>query len=131
MRTFIFLCSFLLMASLASAQMVECKVIISNTTSSSLEIGIRRTTEPLSTCPTSVDDMTLIIPPGMTEVVIGTVHITAAPIRPFIVGAALWPSLASPTWQVNQCWNPSCLDADGPLNINFTYCSPYETHVTI
>lgn len=129
MKTFIFICSFLLMASLSFAQ--DCKVFITNTTGNSLMIGIRKTVETPNICTPPTEDITLVIPPGVTEVSIGTVLPGEPPFRPFIVGAAFWPTMTSASWQVNQCWNPACIDSDGPLDINFTYCSDYETHITI
>lgn len=132
MKTIILICSFLLVATWSSAQATDCKLVINNTTGSSLMIAVRRTTASPNICPPPVSDTSFVIPPGISNITIGVVDLLLdPPVRPYIVGAALWPSMASASWQVNTCWNPSCISSAGPLNIIFTFCGDHETHVTI
>lgn len=137
MKKLFFLCTFLVMASLSFGQLA-CNLTVTNTTSVDIRIGVQYTNDTPNECsPTMTGSSEFIVPAGSTStLLLGTVPVGAPAIRPFRVGAVLWPSMAMASWQINPCWGPLCMPgvpplSDGPLNIDFTFCGDYETQVTV
>ncbi|MFT5645856.1 MAG: hypothetical protein ACI976_000532 [Aureispira sp.] len=130
MKSFFLLCSFLFLANLSFGQ----DVTFINNTTFPLTVGVQYTCESPNVCPPSLagsissvyallpgDDITLPLP--------APAYGCAGPNRPYIIGASIFGG-GSESWQINHCWNPTCITNDGPFTITNT-CSDSDTVVTI
>lgn len=130
MKSFFLLCSLLLIANLSFA--VDCKLVVTNTTAYNIVAGAQTTTSTPNECPAiiSSEASDLVLAGTTSEILLGSVPYGVAPIRPFRIGAGL-DGGGMESWQINTCWNPTCVYSSGPFTITITYCSDYEVHVTI
>jgi hypothetical protein len=128
MKSFFLLCSLLLIANLSFGQDVTFK----NNTAFILTVGVQYTCESPNICPPSIaGSMSAVLAPGAdtTLTLPAPYSGCTGPNRPYIMGAAIL-SGGSESWQVNHCWNPSCVTNAGPFTITNT-CSDTNTVVTI
>ncbi|MBL4649234.1 MAG: hypothetical protein JKY03_05835 [Aureispira sp.] len=133
MKKIIFLCSFLFISSLSFAQ--DCTLVVTNMTGVEIEAGAQTTTATPNVCPPSISgsaSVPSILDGTTTMILLGTVLPGDPPIRPFRIGAScVAGGICAVNWQINTCWNPTCVTNFGPFTITVTYCGDYETHVTI
>ncbi len=132
MRTLIFVCSFLLMATLAMAQ--DCFLKVINNTTHYINAGAETTTAGYGSCATVTGSATHGAPiaPGESVLIyLGTAVFPAPPIRPYRIGADDWAG-GMASWQINTCWNPTCINSFGPFTIMLIApCNDYVTEVSI
>lgn len=138
MKKIIAFFAFIITSSIALAQYPNCTVYVTNTTSHDLAVGVQTTTNTPNVCATGpFSTGPFMVPAGAVNMPIslGVAPLPAPAIRPFRVGcfwvAGMTPPPGTPSWQVNTCWNPSCVASDGSYNITYVNCGDYETYVTI
>lgn len=134
MKKIIFLCCFLLISSLSFAQ--DCTLVVTNMTGAMVSVGAETTLSTPNMCPPvlwGAEGDPLIASGATVTILLGTVALYAPPIRPFKIYAnCLTGGSCTGSWQVNTCWYSACIsNYINPYVITITYCSDYETHVTI
>ena len=114
----------------------NCIVSVQNISADNIFISVITTTDTPDACPGTFDSTPVFYVPNdglFYDFVIGVAPLPDPAIRPYKLGcySADVPGLGS--WQINECWNPICVDSDEPtFNIQFTTCSSdYTTQVVI
>jgi hypothetical protein len=132
MKNFFLLCSFLFLTNLSYGQ--TCTLVVTNMTGVDIQAGAETTIQNYAVCPPLISGSANDFVPngGTVNIILGTVAAGAPPIRPYRIGAACFTGgPCSVNWQINTCWALTCITNFGPYNITITFCSDYETHVTI
>lgn len=130
MKQLFFICTFLLIANLSFCQ--TSFATVQNATAETLEVMIQTKQATPNNCmapPFSTITET-IEPFSSLTIELETVAIGETAIRPF----RIWAETTTGdlfSWQVNQCWNPMCVFNFGPLNINFSCISDFNTTIMI
>lgn len=117
-------------------QYPNCTLYVTNTTGHDLGVGVQTTKNTFATCPSSWASLsTFYVPAGAVNypISLGVAISPAPPIRPFRVGCFNMTNPSISGWQINTCWNPSCVANDATYyTIDYTLCTDdYETYVTI
>ncbi len=132
MRTLIFVCSFLLMTTLAMAQSSSI-LRVTNYANNEIRVGAQTTTSAPPSCSVtitgSVDYAVPIYPSTTVDIPLGAGY-PDPPTRPYVVGADFW-TLGASSWQINDCAYPSCGGGTGYFTIVVTSCTPYLTEVEV
>ncbi len=113
-------------------QYPNCTLYITNATSDDLGVSSSTTMGSPNVCPSLFSSVpTYFVASGNTI----TIPLGVAPpiIRSYQVGCFNFTYPTESEWQVNTCWNPSCVDEDPNTfyDIVFTSCGDYETYITI
>ena len=108
---------------------------VTNSTGQILGFGVQTTKSTPNICPPdpfASSPTYYILPDVETEISLGPPSDPV--IRPYRMGCFYYSGpgvVGTPSWQINTCWNPSCVMNAGSYIITITSCEDLDTYITI
>ena len=109
-------------------------IYVTNLTGQNLEFGVQTTKSTPNICPPdpfeSLSSFYIPAVGGPTAISLGS----DPEIRPYRMGCFYYSGpgvVGTPSWQINTCWNPSCVMNAGSYIITITSCEDLDTYITI